>query len=139
MLNADVANVDLKELSVVDEVDYLNNSMVLFFGDKRLKLTANFGNIGKIQRRTGKGELQLLMAFSRGQFGITDIATIFYNAKDENDTRFNSVEQLGDAILKSKKYMEYAAACAGFLSLTMSDGTEGKDVGKSEAAETEAE
>lgn len=134
MLDQDIANKELADLSVVDNVDYLNNSMGLNIGDRKVKIVADFDNIAAIQRKTGKGEIALIMQFSRADFSITDIATILFNGIERSDTRFANVSELGNEILKSGKYNEFAAVAAGFLALAMHDGTEpGKLKGKAEA------
>lgn len=124
MLDPSVANVDLENLSVVESVNYLDNSMEINLGDRKVKLVADFDNLAKIQNVTGRGELAHIMQFSRGNFSVKDMATIIHCAIQESDKRFGKVSDVGNAILKSSKYAEYAAATAGFLTLAMSDGSE---------------
>jgi len=114
-------NQDLADISVVNEVDEIANSVSIKLGDENVKLIANFANISNIQKATGKGEVAIIMQFSRADFSIVDIATIIYHAIEEKDGRGFTIDSIGNAVISSKKYAEYAAAVVGFLGLMMDD------------------
>lgn len=133
--NADAGDKRLDDYSVVKYVDHFNNSMLITLDDKEVRLVADFDNISRLQAATGRGEMAHIMRFERAEFGITDVATIIYYGMERKDRRFASVSDVGNAILKSKKYSEYIRVAVGFLTLSMSDGS-APDTKKDETVET---
>ena len=120
-------NTNLKDLSVVESVDELNNSISLILGERTVKLCGDFDTIEKLHRVTGIGEIALIIKFSKNEFSTSDLVNIIHCCIEKTDTRL-SRSDIGNLILKSKKYFEYISGIAGFISLIMEtgDNTSGK-------------
>ena len=131
---SNLGNKRLDDYSVVKSVDYLNNAMVIDIGDvKEVRLVADFDNIERLQRTLGKGEMQIVSDFQLGRFGAVDVAKIIFCGLDRRDKRFTTAAEVGNAILKSKKLEEYIAVAMGYVTLSMTDGTDGAEAKKDQA------
>lgn len=80
----------------------LRNEVSLTLGGKEHTLRATFGAISGIEKALKMNLIPLIDRYAAGNFGVTEAAVIiFHGLKGFEDTRFGSIEEVGEAVMQT--------------------------------------